>query len=262
MTRSLFDDDAFSARLFFPRTDASRPPPGAKDALVDVAGARLHARWHRAAGATSLATVLLFHGNGEVVADYDGAAADFAAAGADLVVVDYRGYGQSTGVPTLRTLIGDVGAVVDHVTSSPAAAGLPLVVMGRSLGSACAAEVYGRPAGSRVSGVIYESGFCDLRGLVERRGMRPPREFSSEDRAVFDPLPKLARGTLPFLVLHGDEDDVIPIGEGERALATAGGVVKRMVTLADHGHNDVSAAPAYWQAIQEFIAAIARSRKS
>lgn len=252
MTRSLFDDDAFASRLFFPRPDPSKPPKGAQDAVVAVGGGvSLHLRWHKSA--SSLATLLLFHGNGEVVGDYDGAAADFAAAGADLVVVDYRGYGTSTGTPSLRNLIGDVAAVVDHVA---AASRLPLVVMGRSLGSACAAEVYGKPDDSRISGVIYESGFCDLRGLVERRGMRPPREFADADRAVFDPLPKLARGNKPLLVLHGDEDDVIPVAEGRAALAAAGGSSKRIAIIADHGHNDLSQDPAYWAALQEFIASV------
>ncbi len=96
---------------------------------------RIHLRQHRLPDA--LARVLFFHGNGEVVADYDDVAPKFAAAGAELWVADYRGYGQSEGVPTLRTLINDAHLIV-------AAVGGPLVVMGRSLGSAAAAELMGR----------------------------------------------------------------------------------------------------------------------
>jgi pimeloyl-ACP methyl ester carboxylesterase len=100
----VFDSPEFNARLFFPRPDRGPPPPGARDLFVDVPGARLHLRWHTAA-TPARAVVLLFHGNGEVVADYDDLADHYAAAGAELVVVDFRGYGASTGVPTLRAAI-------------------------------------------------------------------------------------------------------------------------------------------------------------
>jgi uncharacterized protein len=100
---SFFDGAEFNRRLFYPRRDAGPPTAGAVDHVVAVPGARLHLREH--AAATARVTVLIFHGNGEVVADYDEAAASFGAAGAALAVVDYRGYGSSSGEPTLRNLI-------------------------------------------------------------------------------------------------------------------------------------------------------------
>jgi hypothetical protein len=63
---SIFDSDEFNDRLFVPRRDASPTPPGAHDRVIDVDGATLHVRVHPPAGG---ATLLLFHGNGEVVAD-------------------------------------------------------------------------------------------------------------------------------------------------------------------------------------------------
>ena len=79
---SIFDRDEFNERLFFPRTDASPAPAGAVDHMVAGAGARLHVRIYAAPAAAP--TLLLFHGNGEVVADYDDAAAQFARRGAAL----------------------------------------------------------------------------------------------------------------------------------------------------------------------------------
>src|SRR5688500_12337103 len=105
-----FDGDAFHRTLFFPRAIASEAPAGAHDHFVDVDGAALHLRIH--AHASAVATVLFFHGNGEVIADYDHAARSFADAGASLAVVDYRGYGQSTGTPTLRSIILDAHDVL------------------------------------------------------------------------------------------------------------------------------------------------------
>lgn len=246
---SIFDRDDFTASLFFPRPDAT-PPGSATDLAVDVVGAELHVRCHPAP--TARCALLLFHGNGEVVADYDGASGRFAACGAALAVADYRGYGKSTGAPTLRTLIADAPAVAAAVRD---AMGLPLVVMGRSLGGAAAHALYAQPIADMI-GVVLESTFTDLRGLIARRGLRAPDAFTADETATFDPLPKLAAGRLPLLVLHGERDALIPVGEAATALATAGSAVKQLVTIPGHGHNDLSFADGYWAALAGFVAAL------
>ncbi len=146
---SLFDSATFNERLFFPGGAQSLRPRGALDLMIAVPGAELHARWHRATAAQ--ATILLFHGNGEVVADYDSAARSFATAGAELLVVDFRGYGQSTGTPTLRDAIEDARRVVQRIGGELRR---PLVVMGlKGLGYAgCNVNPWGRAVGESVTG--------------------------------------------------------------------------------------------------------------
>jgi pimeloyl-ACP methyl ester carboxylesterase len=241
---SVFDGPSFNDRLFFPRRDNRSPPPGARDRFVEVEAGRLHLRVHPADDATC--TVLLFHGNGEVVADYDGAAPRFAQAGARLAVVDYRGYGLSEGTPTLRNLIEDGPRVARELGDLR-----PLVVMGRSLGSLPIAPVYAAPP-AHVIGFIWESGVGELRGLLERRAMKVPR-FSAEERRVFDPLPKLALGRLPLLFLHGDRDDLILPREARRAYESAGTELKELVMVPGHGHNDVMGSELYWRSIAAFL---------
>ncbi len=250
---SLFDTDLFNNRLFFPDSRATTRPPRAVDHRVAVSGASLHLRWHPSAPAT--ATVLLFHGNGEVVSDYDGAAAQFAQAGAELAIVDFRGYGLSTGVPTLRTLIADARPSVDALLVGDPK---PVVVMGRSLGAACAAELYATPPPG-VAGFILESGFSDLEGLIHRRGLAG-RDITAADREDFDPIPKLQRGRHPLLVLHGAEDDLVVPAEGRAAFAAAGApeADKRLVLIPGRGHNDVSQSPVYWAALKGFITSLNR----
>ena len=242
---SIFDRDEFNDRLFFPRPAAGPPPAGASDRLVEVDGARLHVRVHAAPAASG--TLLLFHGNGEVVADYDDVAARFARAGVALAVMDYRGYGQSTGTPALRTLISDARRVADVVR--------PRVVMGRSLGGIAAHELYARPSAG-MAGVILESALFDLPGLIRRRGLVPPASFTDAERATFEPATKLALGRLPLLVLHGERDELIALAEAREAHATAGTAEadKALVVVPRRGHNDVSAGDKYWSALAEFIA--------
>lgn len=250
---SLFDSPAFTERLFFPRGDATPPPDGAIDDFVEVDGASLHVRYHGVSSeGRDRRTLLLFHGNGEVVADYDDAAGLFAAAGFALAVVDYRGYGRSTGAPSLRSAIADAHVILGAVHAT---AGAPLVVMGRSLGSACAADLYAREL-PIVAGVVIESGSADLAGLVRRRGLPVPAEFSAEDRATFDPVPKLARGTQPLLVMHGERDTMIAPAEAQAAFAAAGTRHKKLVMIPGRGHNDVSASRAYWDALAAFGASL------
>ncbi len=244
---SVFDSEAFNDRLFFPRKDRSRTPAGATDVFVEVSGARLHLRRHAARSARC--ELLLFHGNGEVVADYDEAAPAFLEAGAALSVVDYRAYGQSSGTPSMRSLIDDAHAVLAALGSAR-----PVIVMGRSLGSAAATELYGAATPEMV-GVVLESGFVDLVGLVGRRGLETPARFSAEELRVFDHRAKLQRGTLPLLVLHGEEDELIDASEARAAFAAAGGKDKTLTLIPGHGHNDLSQAALYWRALGAFIGA-------
>lgn len=217
------------------------PPDGARDLRVPVDGAELHVRLHRQTGATAL---LLFHGNGEVVSDYDAVAPEFARAGFDLAVVDFRGYGASSGTPTLRTLLADAPRVLDAVAAEVA---VPLVVMGRSLGSAAALELYGRND-ARVAGVVLESGFVDLAGLARRRGIHPPASFTEDELATFDGVRKLQRGRAPLLVLHGAEDRAISPDEAREAHRLSATAHKHLVLVPGRGHNDLSASPVYWGA--------------
>lgn len=245
---SLFDSPEFNERLFFPRQDRSPPPDGARE--LDVAGDEtLHVRCYQATAGRP--TVLLFHGNGEVVSDYDDQAPLFAKCGANLAVMDYRGYGRSTGTPTLRSALADAHRVLAAVRE----VATPLIVMGRSLGSACAAELYATsPDG--VIGFVLESGFVDLGALVRRRGMKPPTELAPSDRNAFDAERKLAKGRLPLLVLHGGDDTMIVPAEARRAHAAAGASDKELVVIPGHGHNDVSSSPLYWDALQRFVTRI------
>jgi alpha-beta hydrolase superfamily lysophospholipase len=235
---SIFDSDAFNRALFFPRRDATPAPPGAVDLVVNG----VHVRRHAAPQARC--TLLLFHGNGEVVADYDDAAEPFAEAGAALAVAEFRGYGQSTGTPTLRAVIDDARPIAERIAG-------PLIVMGRSLGGAAAHELYARPLPHMI-GVVLESTFSDLAGLILRRGIVPP-PLTSEERAKFDPLAKLPLGRLPLLLLHGDRDELIVLDEARAALAAAGSADKTLHVVAGHGHNDVSLSATYWRALAAFV---------
>lgn len=226
----ILDSPSFNERLFFPRPDFSEPGKSAVDAFAGD--------WHvrRHTPVPGAPVLLLFHGNGEVVSDYDDVAPLFAQAGFNLCVADFPGYGRSRGTPTLRRIISEARMVRDAVK--------PDVVMGRSLGSACTNELIGLGDEGRF---ILESGFVDVRALIRRRGIDVPADFVVDPS--FDPLPKLRRGRGRLLVLHGAEDSLISATEARAAHAAAGMSDKQLVLIDGRGHNDVSFAREYWEAL-------------
>lgn len=251
---ALIDREDLEGRLFFPRADAGTVPAGASDHAIDVGDAALHLRLHGGSLGEGAPIVLLFHGNGEIVADWDATGPAFAKLGWRLGVVDYRGYGRSTGTPTMRRLLDDAHPVLAHARRLTGGA---LVVMGRSLGSAAAWEV----ASDRgVDGVVLDSGFTDVDAFARRRGVEPS-SLSAEERARLDPIPKIAAVDVPVLLLHGEADAVIAIHEAARALAASPAGVARLVRLAGRGHDDLWRDPAYWPALRDFLGAITGPRR-
>ena len=254
---SIFDTPEFNDRIFFPDREWSVPADGASDRFVEVeSGVRLHVRFYTAS--EPVAALLLFHGNGELIAQYDRAASPFAKVGARLIVMDYRGYGRSDGAPTFRNCLHDAVVVATHVRRSLDEEGssLPLVVMGRSLGAASAAEIAGRNLDA-VWGIVLESGAGDIEATVRRRNLPPTEPLSKLDYDDFDPRAKLARSGAPLLVLHAERDASIPVAEAIAAYEASGAVDKRLAIISDLGHNTLSLDPRYWQELRAFLARVA-----
>lgn len=241
---SLLTREDLVGSLFFPQRDRSPAPPGARDLFIDVEGARLHVRIH---GEASKPLVLFFHGNGETVADWDDLAAGLTTH-AQFAVTDYRGYGQSTGVPTIQRLFDDTLAVFDAVRPL---APLAPIVMGRSLGSAPAWHLVQHRL-AELSGVIVDSGFSDLDAFARRRGLQPS-SLTDEERALLDPLPKAARCDVPVLLLHGEEDSLIPLAEAVRVAKACPARVLTLATFAYRGHNDVVLDGGWSSALVQFL---------
>ena len=113
---SVFDSQAFNANLFFPRQDNASTPRNSDNIQVDVGhGVIVHVRRHPSPKAQ--VSLLFFHGNGEIVSDYDNLAEHFNALGVELIVTDFRGYGRSSGFPTLRSTLEDAHKVFDKLKS-------------------------------------------------------------------------------------------------------------------------------------------------
>ncbi|MFW9881256.1 MAG: alpha/beta fold hydrolase, partial [Candidatus Thorarchaeota archaeon] len=118
---------------------------------------------------TDLPTILLFHGNGEIAADYQYFLDFFFKCGVNLAVVDFRGYGFSSGDPFYTSLIIDALPIYNefHKWIIKNKCKDSIFVQGRSLGSICASEI-GSHNPESLRGVIFESGFASIYDMMTR----------------------------------------------------------------------------------------------
>ncbi len=235
------------AVIFHPRPDYPTPPPAtSQEVYIPVSSdAVVAGRLHPATpGAPDAPTLLFFHGNGEIVADYDPIAPQFTTQGLNFLPVDYRGYGRSTGRPSVSALLNDSLLVFDAARSWLDRSGQtgPILVMGRSLGSAPALELAFR-RGEDVAGLIIESGFSRVRPLLLRLGLHPSLlEKSGKAPGVadgIDNLDKITRYSRPTLIIHGVNDAIIPVKDARELFAASPAVEKTLLEVPGAGHNDL-----------------------
>jgi pimeloyl-ACP methyl ester carboxylesterase len=244
--------------LFHPRPEARFSPrrPGILTVTFEIepglhVGGRLYPAGHNAP------TILFFHGNGEIAADYNGIAPLYTELGITLLVVDYRGYGISSGRPTASHLLADAMRIFEDMRDVLAEHNLAparLYIMGRSLGSAAAIEV-ARHAGDRLAGLIVESGFADTFALLTRLGLRV--QGADEARDGFGNATKIQVTQMPTLIIHGRNDVLIPASDGQELHCRSAAADKRLVLIPGAGHNDLLwvGQKTYFEAIQAFAGA-------
>ncbi|MGZ3536578.1 MAG: alpha/beta hydrolase [Thermodesulfobacteriota bacterium] len=157
--------------IFYPRKDSTPCPSNSFDLSVPVGeGVSISCRF--LVGYHEWPWILFFHGNGEVVSDYDEISPFYHQNKINLVVADYRGYGASTGVPTLTDLVQDAHFIFKGVKEELTRRNLrkDLWVMGRSLGSISALELAYHHQGE-MKGVIIESGFPSVVRIMFHLGV-------------------------------------------------------------------------------------------
>jgi uncharacterized protein len=245
---------------FFPATGESTTPRqlGLDYQSLSIStrdGERLHG-WSLA-GPAARANILYFHGNGGNLSVWAPVVAGIARKGYAVLAFDYRGYGLSSGRPTERGLYDDVQAIVEHFWREPPAA-LPVVYWGRSLGVAMAAYA---ASVRKPDALILESGFRDARSLLRESPVLALLSlFSSYRFPAADFLGRL-RSPVPVLVIHGDNDHVVPIAQGRALYEAIATPRKQFVSIRGGDHNDALPAEPerYWGAVEELVVGLARS---
>ncbi len=254
---SKLDQPEVLSHIFHPRpVERSILPLGATDLDWPVAGAILGCRFY--AASKEAPTILFFHGNGEIVSDYDEIAGHYVKHGMNLLMTTYRGYGWSSGQPTVSTMFADGEAIYSLAVAWLAEQAYtgPIFVMGRSLGSAAAIDLAANHPDS-LKGMIIESGFADTLPLTRTLGIDTSGSDITEDEC-FNNCRKIETIKLPTMILHGARDTMISVPQAEKLQACSGAKNKQFLIIPGAEHNTMidCGGALYFQTIKKFIDSI------
>jgi len=257
------DQPAVLQFLFHPRREAdSTPLPRSVDNDIQVEkDVSIGARFHMAE--RSDPNILFFHGNGEIVGDYDPIGPMYNEHGLSLLAVDYRGYGRSTGTPTVTAMMRDAHAIFKNVKDwlkEQDRTG-PFLVMGRSLGSACALELAASYS-EEISGLIIDSGFANTVPLLKCLGVDTDALGITEEDG-FKNVQKIAQFSKPTLIIHAQFDQFIPVMMAEvlQVQCAARSKEFRVVPGADHNTILVRIGKYYFETLKQFTNKIEGKRR-
>ncbi|TFF86249.1 MAG: hypothetical protein EU551_01995 [Promethearchaeota archaeon] len=203
-----------------------------------------------------LPNILLFHGNGEIAIEYQYFIPLFFKCGVNLGVIDFRGYGFSTGAPIFSSLYTDALPIYkkfEEFTVNQGFTGSNFV-LGRSLGSHCAAEI-GSHNPESLNGIIFESAIGSTYRIMTQLFQVSDSQLSPDSLREWSNDTKASQFRKPTLILHGTSDYIVPNEHG-RILHNAipDSVDKKLVMIKGAGHNNIfQFRKEYFGPLKEFI---------
>lgn len=192
--------------------------------------------------------LLWFYGNMESVTGLAPIIRWLRPPGVALLILDYRGYGESTGTPSEAGLYADAEAAWSFLAARPEVDPRRIAVYGRSVGSVPALYL---ATAEQVRALVLDSPLSNARDMARVHYPLIPRFIL---RLSMDNLDRAARLTAPLLVFHGANDDIAPPWMG-RVVAQAGRA-RELVLIEGAGHNETYdvGGEAYRNKMLEFLA--------
>lgn len=248
---SLQDSMLFPRKLTGARLPKNAVPTWVKRIFVEAPTGERVEGWYIPAGqeketSAPRPAVIFAHGNAELIDDQLELVQAYRERGVHVLLIEYRGYGDSQGKPAQEGLVRDAVAFYDALAARPEVDRAKIVLHGRSLGTGVVSQL---AAQRSAAGLILESPFTSVASFAPRYGVPPfliKHPFRT-DRV----LPTLS---CHILILHSRHDEIVPFSHGERLHAIAKG--SRLIEM-NGGHNDVMMTqPAYWRAVDEVLSKV------
>jgi len=206
----------------------------------------LHGWW--VPGRNEDVTLLWFHGNAGNLGDrVDLLELLHDELDIGVFMVDYRGYGRSEGAPSEAGLYADARAALEAAESHAGVGADEIVVFGQSLGAAVAVEL---ATEHRVRGVVLEAAFTSIPDMARHSYWFLP--VWPLLRTTFDSESRIAGIGAPLLMLHGADDNIVPLDMG-RTLFAAAEEPKEFNLVEGAGHNDVYLTADYIATLRDFL---------
>jgi len=192
-------------------------------------------------------TLVHFHGNGELVENYETNVYnkvpgmrrlddDFADLQLSVLFVEYRGYGESNGTADMRKMLKDIDAIFNHLNLDQQ----DIIVFGRSIGSIFAIHwINNYP---NTAAIIIDSGIADPLSLFLQK-INPEdigatlEELEHVGNSLFNHKTKLENYKGRLLILHAQDDNIVPVNHAEANFSFATTENKHKVIFQSGGHN-------------------------
>ena len=246
------DINIINSFLFHPRK--SFQDMSEKDVQITV-GDSVHVgvRFHLIS--KSSPTILFFHGNGEIAPEYDDIAQVYNKQQINFMIADFRGYGFSSGVPDVQNSQSDAHIILDYAIKHLKEKNYSghLILMGRSLGSVSVLEL-SRRYPHDFSGLIIESGFADEDPLFKLIGTTADQAGFTKEKGFLNG-DKIKKYMGPLLIIHAEQDHIIPYSQGEHLYNLCQATEKTLVSIPNANHNNILGVgfQKYLEEVERFI---------
>ena len=219
-----------------------------EDVFLDTDdGIRLHG-WYIPGHRESKQTLLFFHGNAGNISHRRASIEIFHRLGLNVFIFDYRGYGKSQGKPDEKGLYKDARAAWHYLTHERGFDQEDIILFGRSLGGAVAAEL---ATEIQPAGLILESTFSSAKDVAN--AVSPIRSRLFFLRFDFNTAAYAKRVSCPVLVLHSPDGEIIPFRLGEKVFQSANEPKSFVKMRGDHNSGFFMSQPDYERALSAFV---------
>ena len=199
--------------------------------------------------------ILFCHGNGGNISHRLDSLLIFHQLGYNVLIFDYRGYGQSEGSPSEQGTYRDAEAAWQYLVQQKGFAGHQIVLFGRSLGGAVATRL---ATHHDPGGLILESVFTSVPDMAAELYPLLPTRFLS--RYSYNTRQALAEVNSPLLVVHSLGDEIIPFAQGHQ-LYQAANLPKTFLEISgDHNSGFMTSGSKYKQGLADFLSGIRVTR--
>lgn len=225
--------------IFYPQPAPVTTPASAglayEDVWIPVGSDRLHGWWIPAADPQSK-TVLVFHGNASNIEGALYQNAYLLEAGLSVLMIDYRGYGLSSGsFPNEAQVYEDAAAAWHYLTQTRAIAPNSIIIFGHSIGGAIAIDLASQQPDA--AGLMVQGTFTSMADMMDQVGYSRivPKNLLNQH---FDAYAKIRSIKIPTLFIHGLADEIVPYAMAEKLYAAKPGP-KSLLLIPEAHHNDV-----------------------
>jgi pimeloyl-ACP methyl ester carboxylesterase len=220
-----------------------------------------------AGGSEPPPTIILVHGWGRNVGRMMQYIEELHPRGYHLLAFDLRGHGSSDAdnYPNMLKFSQDIRAAIDFLETRSAGRPSPVNVIGLSVGGAAA--IHAAAMDSRICGVVTVGAFAHpvdaMRAEFHKRGVPDfplvwllmvylQIRMNIRFREIA-PQNVIGRASGPFLLVHGEEDEVVPIDHGKRLRNAADPLAANLLPLPGRGHSDCHEHPGFWDRVDSFL---------